>query len=205
MAKKDRQMREYIATEAARLIAEHGVGSYYRAKRKAATALGAPESRNLPTNREIEQAIAAYLRLFKSDSQPAALERLRQSALEAMDFLSRFNPRLVGPVLSGLACEHSELNLHLFADTQEEVTLFLTEAGIPHRLDCRQLALSPKATQACPIVRFLAGNVSVELTVFPASGIRQAPLSPTDGKPMRRAGRKEVEALLGSRPQPTRC
>lgn len=198
MSKKDRQLREYIATEAARLIVEHGIKSYYQAKRKAATALGVTEAqaRNLPTNQEIEQAVGAYLRLFKSDSQPAILEKLRQAALEAMDFFSRFNPRLVGPVLSGLASEHSDLNLHLFADTQEEVAIFLTEAGIPHQLNSRQLSLSPKETQSFPVFRFLAGEVSVELTVFPPAGIRQAPLSPINGKPMRRAGRKEVEALL---------
>lgn len=191
-------MREHIATESARLIIEHGIKSYYQAKRKAATALGAQETRNLPTNQEIEQAIGTYLRLFKSDSQPATLGKLRQTALEAMDFLSRFNPHLVGPVLSGLAFEHSDLNLHLFADTQEEVALFLTEAGIPHQLNSRQLSLSPKEIQDFPIFRFLAGEVSVELTVFPTTGIRQAPLSPINGKPMRRAGRKEVEALLES-------
>lgn len=198
MSKKDRQLREHIATEAARLIVEHGIKSYYQAKRKAATALGAAEVRNLPTNQEIEQAVGAYLRLFKSDSQPAILEKLRQTALEAIDFFSRFNPRLVGPVLSGLASEHSDLNLHLFADTQEEVAIFLTEAGIPHQLNSRQLSLSPKETQSFPIFRFLAGDISVELTVFPPAGIRHAPLSPINGKPMRRAGRKEVEALLES-------
>lgn len=198
MSKKDRQLREHIATEAARLVVEHGIKSYHQAKRKAATALGAAEARNLPTNQEIEQAVGAYLRLFKSDSQPAILEKLRQAALEAMDFFSRFNPRLVGPVLSGLASEHSDLNLHLFADTQEEVAIFLTEAGIPHQLNSRQLSLSPKETQDFPVFRFLAGDISVELTVFPPAGIRHAPLSPINGKPMRRAGRKEVEALLES-------
>jgi hypothetical protein len=196
MSKKDRQMREYIATEAARLMVEHGIKSYYQAKRKAATGLGAADTRNLPTNQEIEQAVSIYLRLFKSDSQPAALEKLRQTALKAMDFLSRFNPHLVGAVLSGLAWEHSDLNLHLFADTEEEVALFLTEAGIPFQLSSRQLSLSPKETQNFPVFRFLAGEVNVELTIFPPLGIRHAPLSPVNGKPMRRAGRKEVQALL---------
>lgn len=198
MSKKDRQLREHIATEAARLIIEDGIKSYYQAKRKAAAAVGTAEARNLPTNQEIEQAVGAYLRLFKSDSQPVILEKLRQAALEAMDFFAHFNPRLVGSVLSGLASEHSDLNLHLFADTQEEVAIFLTEAGIPHQLNSRQLSLSPKETQTFPTFRFLAGEVSVELTVFSANGIRHAPLSPINGKPMRRAGRKEVQALLES-------
>jgi hypothetical protein len=32
--------------------------------------------------------------------------------------------------------------------------------------------------------------------VFPTDGIRQAPVSPVDGRPMRRANALEVEALL---------
>ncbi|ADE16905.1 conserved hypothetical protein [Nitrosococcus halophilus Nc 4] len=196
MSKKDQQMREYIATEAARLMVEHGIKSYYQAKRKAATVLGAADTRNLPTNQEIEQAVGAYLRLFKSDSQPATLEKLRQIALEAMDFFHRFNPHLVGPVLSGLASEHSDINLHLFAETEEEVALFLTEAGIPFQLKSRQLSFSPKMLQSLPVFRFVAGEVTVELTVFPPRGIRHAPLSPIDGKPMCRADRKEVQSLL---------
>lgn len=196
MAKRDQQMREHIATEAARLMVEHGIKSYYQAKRKAATVLGAGDTRNLPTNQEIEQAVGAYLRLFKSNSQPAILEKLRQIALEAMNFFYPFNPHLVGSVLSGLASEHSDINLHLFADTEEEVALFLTEAGIPFQLRSRQLSFSPKVLQNFPVFRFVAGEVTVELTVFPPTGIRHAPLSPIDGKPMRRAGRKEVQSLL---------
>jgi hypothetical protein len=203
MAKKDRQMREHIATEAARFMVEHGIKSFYQAKRKAATALGAADTRNLPTNQEIEQAIGTYLRLFKADSQPAALEKLRQTALEAMDFFHRFNPHLVGSVLSGLAFEHSALNLHLFADTEEEVALFLTEAGIPFRLSSQQLSFSPQDSRSFAVFCFVAGEIAVELTVFPPRGARHAPLSPIDGKPMRRAGRKEVQVLLETIPQPS--
>jgi hypothetical protein len=38
----------------------------------------------------------------------------------------------------------------------------------------------------------------IEATVFPTDGIRQAPVSPVDGKPMRRANVIELEALLGN-------
>ncbi|ADJ27313.1 hypothetical protein [Nitrosococcus watsonii] len=201
MPKKDQQMREYIATEAARFMVEHGIKNYYQAKRKAATFLGAADTKNLPTNQEIEQAVGAYLRLFKSQSQPATVERLRQTALEAMDFFSRFNPHLVGSVLSGLAFEYSDINLHLFADTEEEVALFLTEAGIPFQLKSKQLSFSSKLFQNFPVYRFIAGEVAVELTVFPPAATRHAPLSPIDGKPMRRAGRKKVQSLLKAKTQ----
>jgi hypothetical protein len=34
------------------------------------------------------------------------------------------------------------------------------------------------------------------VTVFPLDGIRQAPVSPVDGKPMRRANVEELTSLL---------
>ena len=44
--------------------------------------------------------------------------------------------------------------------------------------------------------QFVHGDISVEATVFPVDGIRQAPISPIDGKPMKRADEKAVKALL---------
>jgi hypothetical protein len=48
-----------------------------------------------------------------------------------------------------------------------------------------------------PGIRFEVDDHSVEATVFPVDGIRQAPVSPVDGKPMRRADIGEVEQLIG--------
>jgi hypothetical protein len=45
-------------------------------------------------------------------------------------------------------------------------------------------------------VRFEMDAQPIEATVFPPEGIRQAPVSPVDGRPMRRASALEVEALL---------
>ncbi|BAW81142.1 hypothetical conserved protein [Candidatus Nitrosoglobus terrae] len=204
MLKKNRQMREYIAKEAARLMIEHGIKSYYQAKCKAAATLGITNTHTqLPTNQEIEQAIITHLRLFKSESLPTALEKLYQTALKAMHLFYRFNPYLVGSILNGLAFEHSGLNLHLFADTEEEIALFLTEIGIPFQLKSQQLSFSSKKIQTLPVFCFIAGDTPVELTVFPTASDRYTPLSPVDGKPMQRAGHKEVQTLLEAVPSLT--
>jgi hypothetical protein len=47
-----------------------------------------------------------------------------------------------------------------------------------------------------PGVHFEFDDHEVDATVFPVDGIRQAPVSPIDGKPMRRIDADEVEALL---------
>lgn len=193
---KDQQMRRRIAVEAARIMAEQGVGDFLAAKRKAAERLGAPETRNLPRNVEIEQELAIYQRLFQSATQPQRLRQLRERAREAMEFFAPFNCRLVGSVLSGTAGEHSDINLHLFADTAEEVMLFLLQERIPFERGERRLRVGRDQSAVFPSFRFLAGETPIDLTVFPVNGIRQAPCSPVDGRPMQRASLGAVLRML---------
>jgi hypothetical protein len=46
-----------------------------------------------------------------------------------------------------------------------------------------------------PSFRFLAGEVTVESTVFPVGSLRHPPSCPIDGRPMRRARREQLAAL----------
>ncbi len=193
---KDQQMRLRLAQEAARIIEEEGIRDFHSAKRKAAAHLGATDTRNMPSNTEIEQALIEYQRLFKADTQPNHLRELREAALHALRFFTRFHPRLVGSVLSGTANAHSDVNLHLFTDVPEDVALFLMQEGIPYDTGERRLRLSNGDSANYPVYRFLAGDTRLDLTVFPIDGERQAPRSPVDGKPMRRAGLAAVEELL---------
>ena len=117
-----------------------------------------------------------------------------------MRFLARFKPRLVGSVLSGTAGRHADINLHLFADTPEEVNLFLIESNIPFHTSQKRLRLNRDQWQDYPSFEFLAGDYRVDLTVFPREGRREAPRSPVDGRPMSRAGLEEVEAMLSDSP-----
>lgn len=193
---REEQTRQRIAEEAARIMATEGIRDFAAAKRKAVDHLGLAAQRSLPGNREIESALIAYQRLFRAHSQPQRLRELRETALKAMGLLESFRPRLVGSVLAGTADEHSPVNLHLFADTPEQVGMFLMDRRIPHELDERILRVRPERQERFPLYRFMAGDVVVELTVFPEKGLRQAPLSPVDGRPMERAPLGSVEALL---------
>lgn len=177
-------------------MVESGNPSYLLAKKKAAHRLGVPEGRALPNNEQIEKAIVEYQRLFLADSQPGHLRRLRESAVQAMRLLRDFSPRLVGPVLEGTADHYSEVNLHVFADAVEEVGLYLMEQGIPADLATRRLRDAGGRNVEQPEYRFVAGDVPVGLTVFHGPSARHAPISPVDGRPMRRAALKQVEALL---------
>ena len=190
-------VRRALAQEAARIMAEHGIRDFFVAKRKAAERLGVTDGAAvLPKNTEIEAALAEYQRLFGGESHVESLYAQRRAALSAMRYLSEFEPRLVGAVLSGTATEHSDVQLHLFADRAESVTLKLVDQGIPHEVTEKRVKMNSDRVLAYPGVRFQMDDQAIEATVFPTDGIRQAPVSPVDGKPMRRANAFEVEALL---------
>ena len=83
-------------------------------------------------------------------------------------------------------------------DRSETVSLTLMDRGIPYRVAERRVKMAQERVLQYPAVVFAAGDHDVDATVFPVDGLRQAPLSPTDGRPMRRADAEELEQLLGS-------
>ncbi len=189
-------MRIRLAQEAARVLVESGGQDYLTAKRKAALRLGAVDTRNMPSNAEIEQALMEYQRLFQASSQPQIVHALRSEAVKAMDFFETYRPRLVGPVLQGTANEHTPITLYITAPTIEEVGMFLLRFQIPYELQDKRLRLSTDTQETFSSYRFLAGQFQVEVIVF-QTGKPVTPLSPVDGKPMRQASLAEVQALLG--------
>jgi hypothetical protein len=191
-------MRQAIAREAARLMIEHGHGDYGTAKRKAAERFGVTDLAVLPKNTEIEEALAEHQRLFGPEEHASEIAAMRSTALEAMRLLAEFEPRLVGPLLSGTATPHNGITLHLFADTPETVAVKLIDRGIRHEFAERRFRAPHDQVEAFPAVRFMAGGHEVDATIFPKDGIRQAPPGPVDGRPMRRATLAEVETLVAA-------
>lgn len=191
-----RDTRQRIAIEAARMMAEEGVKGYQTAKKKAAHRLSVSDKHAMPSNTEIEHELRAYQQMFRSDAQPRALRKLRETALSAMQFLERFKPRLVGPVLEGTADQYSTICLHVFAETPEELAIFLMEASIPYEMGEANLRITPHERRQLPVYAFMAEEIPIELVVFEPEGLRQAPLSPVDQKPMRRANYAGVRLLL---------
>lgn len=196
---EDDRARQLLAQESARIIIDQGLRDYGVAKSKAAERLGLNNRGALPGNAEIEQALAEHLQLFRGDSHPGLIQRLRVTAMQAMQLLADYSPRLVGPVLAGTADENSAINLHVFADSSEEIALYLDDQGLACQLYERRLK-SRRGRNVRPNVypgyRFTYAAETVEATVFPVDGIRQAPISPIDGKPMSRLNAKALQALL---------
>ncbi|KGI76843.1 hypothetical protein [Oleiagrimonas soli] len=188
--------RQRVAQEAARLMSEHGIRDFHHAKLKAAERMGVDDEQALPRNREIEQALRERQRIFHGHEQPQALRRRREAAREAMGFLARFEPRLVGAVLDGTADSHSAVCLHLFCDEPEAVPRFLEERGIPYEVQSRRLRETRERSGDYPVYLFRAEELPFDLTVFPRDALRQAPLGRIDERPMERASLSVVDDLL---------
>ncbi len=184
-------------------MAEHGIHDFLQAKRKAADRFGVHDVAVLPKNVEIEAALRERQRLFDAESHEHSLREQRRTALRAMRLLTDFQPRLVGPVLTGTATDHSEISLHLFADRSETVVIRLMEMGVPHEFYERRVKMDAGRVLAYPALRFEADGRMIDATVFPIDGIRQSPYSPVDGRPMRRADAREVAELIEDQPPRT--
>src|SRR5690606_15204083 len=118
---RTRERRQSLAHEAARLMAEGGIRDYHQAKLKAAQRLGIFDDASLPRNREIEDALREYQRLFLGSGQAAQVRRRREAALRALEFFRDFEPRLVGPVLEGTADANTAIALHVHSDDPDAI------------------------------------------------------------------------------------
>ena len=193
---RTRERRQQLAHEAAKLMVEGGIRDYHLAKLKAAQRLGIHDDASLPRNREIEDALRQYQRLFLGTDQAVEVRRRREAALHALEFFADFEPRLVGATLDGTADANSEVALHLHWDDADAVSRWLDEHGIPSQSSSRHLRLDRQREGDFPVWLFSAEELSFDITALPADVLRQAPLSGLDGKPMRRASLPQLRALL---------
>ena len=192
------ELRERLAQEAARLVNEHGIQDYGLAKRKAARRFGIREAGVLPSNAEIEDCVREWHKIFAPDEHEKYLAELRRLAIKVMTLLPDFETRLAGSVLTGAVTANSFIELHLFSDTPEEVSMRLEECGIAYRNCQRRYRYDRRCTSLIPGFRFTYRGERIDALVFPEKGLRQAPMSPIDQRPVRRAHAGKILKLLSS-------
>jgi hypothetical protein len=178
---------------------ESGIEDYGLAKRKAAERLGVRDFGALPSNAQIAASLAERQRIFDPHAHRLRVDDLRRVALDVMDVLAPFEPRLVGSVLHGTATSASAIELHVFCDSPESVASVLVDNGIVLRDFQRRFRYNPRRVSLVPGYRFTKDGADVVVITFHENGLREAPLSPVDQKPMKRAARSEVEVLAASR------
>jgi hypothetical protein len=183
-----RQMRLQIAHLAARLMAVDGIDDFALAKRKAARQAGAPDSRNLPTNDEILEALRAYQQLYQSDEQTARLRHLRQRALHMLQLLAAFNPFLSGSVASGHAGKYADIDVHLFLNRE-----FHYKSG-------ERRVFVGGGLRSVPQFHLSLPDADFNVTVFAATDLRQPLRSTAEGRPFERVRADWLESVLEGNP-----
>lgn len=197
--------RRTICEEAARVMVEHGITDYRFAKKKAVQRLGlSPRRTELPTNRELAEAMLVRLRLFDGEGLNERYRTRLERAVEIMDLFDEFRPRLVGPLLEGIATAHGAVELHLFSDAPESVMMRLQEMQLVHRPFDKRVRFPSSQYEQVPGFAFEWKTSSFDVLVFKYHRIRQAPVCPVEGRPMRRASadrvlelRRELDGWMG--------
>jgi len=121
-----RRLRDLVAFEAAKLLYNGEFQEYIDAKRAAAEDL---RISILPSNREVALKILEYALEVEGEDYWRRLKELRDEALEVMENLSEFNPRLVGSVWRGIIKPSSDIDIELDSENLEEVKQKIEESG----------------------------------------------------------------------------
>lgn len=188
--------RRNICEEAARIMIDHGVSDYQFAKKKAVQRLGiSPRRTDLPSNKEIGDAMRVRLRLFDGDGLNERYYKRLDRAVEIMGLLDEFRPRLVGPLLDGIATQHGAVELHLFCDAPEHVMERLQVMQLAHKPFDKRVRFPSDRYEQVPGFSFEWRSSAFDALVFKYQWIRQAPICPVEGRPMRRASANRVQEL----------
>ena len=198
------QLRQLIAQQAARMMAEDGISDFAYAKKKAGRQMGMVDSDVLPSNAEIEEELKLYNALFLSDEQPQNLLNLRKSALFTMQLLAKFNPHLTGAVLDGTAGLGAATHIHLFADSLKEVEMFLLNQKIPFETNEKSYRImndgkrdkKDDVRKKVPVFTLETNDGLIKLSVFEVDDIRVATKRAADGSNAERADIARLTALL---------
>ena len=197
-------IRQMIAQQAARMMAEDGVHDYAYAKKKAGRQLGISENSVLPSNAEIEEEIRLYHEIYNADEQPLELAKLRKAALMTMQIFERFNPRLTGSVLDGTAGKFAQTDIHLFADSAKEVEIFLLSQQIPFESSEKSYRISDKPSKdkkekvrkTVPIFTLETELGLQKLSVFEFDDLRISTKKTSDGSNAERVDIEELKQLI---------
>ena len=184
-------MREQLAHNAARLMAEDGITDYAFAKRKAAKQMGAADTHHLPSNQQVDEALRSFRSLYQSTSHPTILRQLRELALATMRLLAPFHPYLTGSVLNGTAGEQSDINLSIYSDDEKAVMMFLLKHDLPFESGEWRAHLAGGQQMLPSFTLETELGVPVHIIVLPDSALHSG-----NRKPETHADATAVEALL---------
>jgi len=116
--KHQTDLRKKVAIEAASLLYTSQEKEFKQAKLKAAETLGV---RVLPSNREIAEAFDKIAEEKEGSSRQELLIQMRKEALQIMQTLKDFHPKLIGSVWRGTIHKDSDIDIITFSQDHNAV------------------------------------------------------------------------------------
>ena len=192
------KLRRQIAWEAARLMYLREESEYFRAKQKAAHRIcqGWVKPADLPSNAEIRDEIQSFARLHEGDARTDNLREMRLEALRLMRLLARFRPRLIGSVMTGHVRAGSDIDLHVFSDSIESVTMVLDEHGMVYDVERKRVKKNDEERIFTHV--HVQDRFPFELTVYAADMAHHVFKSSITGKAIERASIAQLEQFLAA-------
>lgn len=193
----DARIRRQLAFLAAQMMYNRTESEYFTAKRKAAKQLGVDyrfRPGDLPSNKEIRDQIQAMARIHEGPKRLEHLRDMRLDALCLMRKLARFRPRLIGSVRTGHVRKGSDIDIHLFCDSQAIVTDTLDELALQYDVEHKRIVKYGEERTFTHI--HIYDNHNFELTLYPEDKVHYVFKSSITGKAIERASIAELEALL---------
>jgi len=111
-------LRKRVAREAAVLLYTSQEKEYKQAKKQAAKTLGV---RVLPSNLEVAEELDKIAEEKEGPSRKELLFQMRKEALQIMETLKDFSPKLVGSVWRGTARQSSDIDILAFSQDPKAV------------------------------------------------------------------------------------
>jgi hypothetical protein len=133
---------------------------------------------------EIKPALLELAMEIEGDGRAQRLFAMRIVALEAMEALAAFTPRLLGSVATGHVRSGSDVDLHVFAWDAADVEAHVRNLGWVHETERVNILKHGKVMEFTHV--HVPDVFPLELTVYPPTELRNRRLCSTDGKPILR-------------------
>ncbi|MCB9642783.1 MAG: nucleotidyltransferase domain-containing protein [Myxococcales bacterium] len=180
---------------------EEGVKEYFVAKRMASKRLLGQAGnklrfrpQDLPSNGEIRDALLLHADLVEGEERTERLFAMRVVALRVMRQLAPFQPAIIGSVATGHVRRGSDIDLHVFTESPEELEIFLEDLGWDYQSE--EVTIRKNGTFQDYLHYYIEDDFPIELTVYEPREKRIQQRSSTDGKPIKRLSADALEERL---------
>ena len=189
-----KHIKTLMIQECANLMYHEGVKQYFDAKKIAAKRICKNKNQYFPSNGEILNTVYQLSLQDQDFDRESVLFRMRLKALEMMQLLECFSPRLIGSVSTGKIKRTSDIDLHVFCDDVELLTTFLIDDKIPFEQSEVLIMKNHKPYLYQHI--YVMNEFNIELSVYPVNELRVTSRSSTDGKPIVRMSKVKLEKII---------